>query len=314
MRILVTGAAGFIGSSLSEYLATMGHEVIAVDMFLDASYSKEIKLQNWSELKRYSNITLIEHDLRQEITESFFDGVDTVVNEAAMPGLMKSWSNFEIYATCNIQLVENLIRTSTRFGVKHFIQISTSSVYGINAIGPENSITEPVSPYGVTKLAGEELIKTYNRTFGLNYTILRYFSVYGPRQRPDMAYNKIIRAVLNSEEFVIFGDGQQSRTNTYISDCLEATYATIVNRPFQETINISGSKEYSLLHAISIIEEAAGNKARIKFMPTRPGDQLLTNGNIEKAKRILGYNPKIELSEGLFKQLEWQKLHSRFKP
>jgi UDP-glucose 4-epimerase len=163
-----------------------------------------------------------------------------------------------------------------------------------------------VSPYGVTKLAAEELIKAYNRTYNLNFTILRYFSVYGPGQRPDMAYNKIINSILNNKEVEIYGDGSQTRTNTFISDCIEATLSTVKLLPKNEIINISGESFYSLNQAIAIMEEVLNKKARLKFMDKRPGDQLETKGNIFKARKILNYQPKVDLIHGLNKQIEWQ--------
>lgn len=307
MKILVTGAAGFIGSSLVETISKYDFQIQAVDCFLNDSYDSRLKRKNWQRLTSISNVDLLEIDLRNPLPENMFKDVKIIVNLAAMPGLMKSWSEFKLYSSCNIDVVENLAREAVRKEVKHFIQISTSSVYGLNAIGAEDSTLQPISPYGVTKLASEELIKTYNRTYNLDFTILRYFSVYGPGQRPDMAYNKIINAILNDKEIEIYGDGSQTRSNTFISDCLDATLSTIKLLPKNEIINISGESIYTLSQAITIVEEILNKKARLKFMERRPGDQQETRGNITKAKALLGYNPKVDLNYGLTQQIEWQK-------
>lgn len=307
MRIVVTGAAGFIGSSLCEFLVKKGHQVLGVDNFLPDSYSSEIKARNWHSLSSLPNLELIKYDLREDLPGTMLAGADVIINEAAMPGLVKSWSDFKVYSSCNIDVVENLARHSIKNSVKHFIQISTSSVYGAVADGSEESAPKPISPYGVSKLAAEELIKTYSRSFDLNFTILRYFSVYGPKQRPDMAYHKLIKSILRAEEFILYGDGNQSRSNTYITDCLEATVATLEKKAFGEIINIAGSNSHTLSQAISYAEEAAGRAAIIRFLPRRVGDQIITRGDITKAKKLLGFEPKVDLREGILNQVLWQK-------
>ncbi len=307
MKIMVTGAAGFIGSHLAEFLAKKNLFVKAVDCFLPDSYDEKIKRTNWQELTKYPNIELIEQDLRLKLPSSFLSDVDVIVNEAAMPGLMKSWSDFSTYSACNIDLVQNLVSEAVKSRVNHFIQISTSSVYGLNATGSEESNLLPVSPYGVTKLAAEQIVSTYHRTFGLNFTILRYFSVYGPRQRPDMFYYKLINAILNNKSIDVYGDGNQSRTNTYVDDCVEATFATILNRPFGEIINISGSESTSLLKSIEIIERELGKTANITFKNKRPGDQMHTHGVITKAKSLIGYMPTVKFEQGLRAQIIYQQ-------
>ena len=304
MRILVTGAAGFVGSHLAHELARRGHDVVAADMFLDRLYPNEPKLVNWEQLSDVANIKKVVVDLRGDL-DALGDEYDVVVNAAGMAGLMASWSEFDTYMTCNIKLVENLI--SHRLSDKaHFIQLSTSSVYGLTATGDETSACLPASPYGVTKLAAEELIRAYHRTHGLEHTILRYFSVFGPGQRPDMAYHKLIKAIGGGEEFVVYGDGLQSRTNTFIDDAVGIT-ATIAESPAtNEVFNISGDESVTLNDAIAAIEREIGKPALLTHVPARHGDQRTTSGATAKVKAAFGFAPTTNLSDGIRKQIEWQ--------
>lgn len=307
LKILLTGVAGFIGSAVCRKLVEHGHEVVGVDTFLPNLYNNEQKIKQWDSLMSLPGVNLIRHDLRNPLPEEHWHGVEAVINEAGMPGLMNSWSDFETYVSCNLLVVEMLAQQVMARKIKTFVQISTSSVYGNEAIGDEQSNTEPVSPYGVTKLAAEELLKAFERTHGLNFTVLRYFSVYGPGQRPDMAYNKIIDAVLSQKEISIFGDGQQTRTNTYIDDCAEATVAAAALPSTGEFINISGDQVISLNEAIKIIEKESGLKANLAYSPPRPGDQRHTNGNANKARKLLGLKSSVTMEEGLRRQVHWMR-------
>lgn len=307
MKILVTGAAGFIGSAVVRQLAEEDVEVVAVDCFLEALYPALPKLRNWEQFSQYPNVQRYEFDLRNELPNQFLKGVDSVINEAGMPGLMKSWSEFQTYSSCNIEITERLCRAAVDADVQQFVQISTSSVYGENAVGDETTPTRPVSPYGVTKLAAEELVKTYNRSKDLPYNILRYFSVYGPGQRPDMAYYKLINSALTGEQITIFGDGHQTRTNTFVEDCAKATINAATRAGDGEIYNISGLVSHSLLEAISIIEIATGKAINKKFENTRPGDQRHTAGDSTKAQRALHFSQSVSLLEGLTQQAKWQR-------
>jgi nucleoside-diphosphate-sugar epimerase len=304
MKILVTGAAGFIGSKVAVELSKRGHQVTAADMFLDRLYPNQQKIHNWDNLSTISGIKRVVIDLRGDLS-SLNKDFDAVVNEAGMPGLMASWNEFETYLSCNVQLVGNLM--SHFSGTKtHFVQISTSSVYGQEATGPETSELKPYSPYGLSKLAAEELVKTYHQAWGQNFTILRYFSVFGPGQRPDMAYHKIIKAITESKQLTIYGDGKQSRTNTYVEDVAFITSLVAENKPTNDVFNISGVEPIELLGAVTAIEKLLGKKAIIKFGEPRPGDQRSTHGDISKAKEKLGYHPKVGFLEGIERQIEWQ--------
>lgn len=307
MKVVVTGAAGFIGSTLVDQLAADSmNEVTALDCFLPDSYSAESKRLNIESFDKRANVKFYELDLRKDFDFSLLDGVDCLINEAAMPGLVKSWSDLDLYMACNVSAVDRLCKELVRRSIP-LVQISTSSVYGETATGNEGSNLKPTSPYGISKLAAENLIDAYSTQFGLRYTILRYFSVYGPRQRPDMAYNLICQSILEGKEFQVFGDGTQSRSNTFVSDVVDATIIAALSPASNEIYNIGGSEEVSLLDVISIIESLVGKKANFQFGPERPGDQLRTMANIEKAKRNLNWSPKVSLQEGLGKQIHWQR-------
>lgn len=305
--VVVTGAAGFIGSHLCERLAHDGFQVRAVDCLLPDSYSRAIKTANWHSLASLPGVERYQVDLGQRVPRELLDGATAVVNEAGMPGLTKSWDNLGLYLRNNVAVVGNLAQACVEADVKHFVQVSTSSIYGKRAVGREDVEPAPVSPYGVTKLAGEELIHAYGRTHGLRYTILRYFSVYGPRQRPDMAYNIFIRALLSGERIVIYGDGNQTRTNTYVSDICAGTCAALSTEGQGETYNLAGGQEYSLLEIVQILEDLTGAKANVEFHPARIGDQAATRGDFTKAAKMFGYNPRVDLTEGLLRQVEWQR-------
>jgi UDP-glucuronate 4-epimerase len=309
--ILVTGGAGFIGSSLIRELVAQGHQVRAVDCFLEESYSARTKKETWNSLSKLKNVDLIEFDLRNSIPASILENVSTIVNEAAMPGLVKSWNNFALYNDCNSKAVYNLLEASSLSDITNFIQISTSSVYGNLSNGSEISPLEPISPYGVTKLAGEELVRMFHRTRGTEYSILRYFSVYGPGQRPDMAYHRFIRSILNGEPIEMFGDGSQVRTNTYIEDCVSATILAVNVGPLNDCVNISGDDKVTLVRAITEIEDALSRSALIQHHTARVGDQLETSTSIQKAKDLLGYTPKWTYKEGILEQIKWHKLMER---
>lgn len=307
MKVVVTGAAGFIGSTLVDQLATdTFNEVIALDCFLPDSYSAESKKLNIQGFEKRNNVFFHQIDLRKNFDFSIFDGADCLINEAAMPGLVKSWSDFDLYMSCNVSVVDRLCRELVQRNIP-LVQISTSSVYGATATGSEESVLKPTSPYGISKLAAENLIQAYSTQFGLRYTILRYFSVYGPRQRPDMAYHLICQSILKGREFVVFGDGKQSRSNTFVSDVVSGTIIAATAPALNEIYNIGGSEEVSLLEVISVIENIVRKKAKYRYEPSRPGDQLRTAANIDKVKKNLSWSPKVPLVEGLERQILWQR-------
>lgn len=307
-RFLVTGAAGFIGSHLSEALLADGHDVVGVDSFIPY-YDRSLKESNLAGLKQNPSFHFHELDLRTANLHPLVDGCRTIFHLAAMPGLVRSWSDIELYATCNIVATQRLLDAARDTKLAHFIHVSTSSVYGKEATQPEDTPLKPFSPYGITKLAAENLCRAYESNFGVPITILRYFSVYGPRQRPDMAHNILIRGLLKGEPFTMFGDGEQTRSNTYVADCVRATMlaATHREKALSEVFNIGGGEIVSLNEVIRRLEELTGRKANVVRKAARPGDQKHTAANIEKARARLGYHPSTPVTDGLRAQVEWQR-------
>ncbi len=307
-KYLVTGAAGFIGSNLCEALLAEGHEVRGVDAFIPY-YPRPIKEDNLKISKAHPNFKFFERDLRTDPVHDLVDGVETVFHLAAMAGLIRSWSEFTLYSSCNELATLRLLEAARDTKCPQFIHISTSSVYGSEATGPETTPTTPFSPYGITKLAAENLCRAFNANFGVPYTILRYFSVYGPRQRPDMGYNIIIRGLFCGEKFPMFGNGEQTRSNTFVADCVRGTMLAAKHRDkaIGEVFNVGGGEIVSLNEVIRRLEEITGKKLVIERKPGRPGDQQHTSANIEKIKRLLGYAPQVGVTEGLRAQVEWQK-------
>jgi nucleoside-diphosphate-sugar epimerase len=232
--------------------------------------------------------------------------VDAIVHQAAMAGAA-SWERFDLYSSCNITATQRLLEAIRSSG-KHqrFVQISTSSVYGVEAVGPEDTPLRPASPYGITKLAAEQLAHAYGRSFDFPVIALRYFSIYGPRQRPDMAYHIFIDALLRDQPITIFGDGEQTRGNTFIADCIDGTVRALNDGVPGESYNLGGGVPISLNDAIAIIEEVVGRPAQRNYRPARLGDQRHTFADCSKAFQHFGYTAKTHPEAGLRQQVEWQ--------
>jgi len=309
-RVVVTGAAGFIGSRLVERLAGEGRQVVAVDCLLEKPYPAAGKEERLRSLASLPGVEAHRLDLTEPAFPELLSGMDEVVNLAALAGLDRSATGAE-YRRGNIETAEAVIDACLGAGVGRLVHASTSSVYGAVADGHEESPLRPVSDYGVTKLEGERLVFAAARERDLPATVLRYFSVFGPGQRPDMGYRRLIDSVLEGREFQAFGDGSQTRSSTYVDDVVEATVRALGapdDSVIGEVFNVCGGESVSLNEAIGIVEELTGRKARITHADPRPGDQEATAGDWSKAERVLGYSPSVSFRDGIARQIEWQRL------
>ena len=310
--VLVTGAAGFIGSRLTEILLLKNRNVIAIDCFLPNLYPAEIKRERWERLKKIDSghLELIEFDLRFDDFSIFADfNIKSIFNEAAMPGLVNNWGNYAPYYDCNLSALNRFLEFCKKLPLESFVHASTSSVYGKKAVGVEAQDLNPTSPYGVSKLAAEKLLLAYNDWFGIPVKILRYFSVYGPYQRPDMAYAKIIENLKLDTEFTMYGDGTQRRSNTYIDDIVEATILAESLAEVRDVMNVCGDETLSLNEAIGIIEECIGKKLRLNKIEGRRGDQQETSGSNELVKSRLGWKANTAIRDGLAAQVQAATSH-----
>lgn len=304
MECVVTGAAGFIGSHLCERLLRDGNRVLGIDCFTPY-YPRRIKEQNLDRLREYRWFSFQELDLSEGELTSITRDIDWVFHLAAMPGLNKSWTHFELYQRHNIVGTQRLLEALKGTEVQKMIYASTSSVYGRYASGDESLPTRPCSPYGVTKLAGEQLARVYAEEYGLPVVTLRYFSVYGPGQRPDMGYHQFIDAIKLGRPITVFGDGRQVRGNTFVSDCVEATVLAATAES-GEIFNVGGGELVTVLDVLEILQRQMGTRAQIVYHPPRPGDQRHTGADVTKLTRRLGWEPKVGVEEGLARQLAWQ--------
>lgn len=306
MRILVTGVAGFVGSHVGERLLADGHEVVGLDAFTDY-YPRPVKERNLAGLLGRPGFAFHELDLRTDPLAPAVDGVEAVIHEAAMPGLPRSWQDVEAYLDCNVLGVARLLEACRAAGVGRFLHASTSSVYGLEAVGDETMPLRPISPYGVTKLAAEHLILAHVQTFGFPAVIVRYFSIYGPRQRPDMAYHRFIEALLDGRPITVFGDGEQTRSNTFITDAVEGTLRALEGGRVGEIYNIGGGESLTVNGAIATIAALLDVEPTIEWRPAQPGDQRRTGADTSRAERTFGYRPTIGARNGLAAQVAWQR-------
>ncbi|MFM7231716.1 MAG: NAD-dependent epimerase/dehydratase family protein [bacterium] len=305
---LVTGAAGFIGSTLTDRLLADGVRVTGVDLFTDY-YDPAIKRRNLEGALRHPGFTLVELDLGAADLAALPE-VDVVFHQAAQPGVRASWGReFAAYTHHNVLATQRLLERYRGSRLERFVYASSSSVYGDAETfpTPETVVPRPFSPYGVTKLAGEHLALLYGRNFGLPVTALRYFTVYGPRQRPDMAFHRFCRALLRGEPITVYGDGRQSRDFTYIADAVEANVRAWHRAAPQSVYNIGGGSQVEVVQAIAKLEAALGVKAVVKHEPLPPGDPARTRADASRLAADLGYSTTVGIDEGLAAEAEWAR-------
>lgn len=310
-KCLITGVAGFIGSHLGEKLINNGYNVLGVDCFIDY-YPREIKERNLFKLKASPRFKFIEGNLLNLDLNSIISSndIDYIFHQAAQAGVRASWGkDFNIYTENNIRATQQLLEVCKEKKIRKMIFASSSSIYGDCRDIPmnENSVPSPVSPYGVSKLASEQLCYLYWKNFNVPVISLRYFTVYGPRQRPDMAFNKFIKAILKDEEIIMYGDGEQTRDFTYIDDIVTANILAMSKGQDGKVYNIGGGSRISINKVIDMIARISGKNPKVKQLGIQKGDMKDTLADITRAKTELGYEPIVKLEVGLEKEYIWMK-------
>lgn len=311
MGVLVTGGAGFIGSHLVDKLVEKGVEVICLDNF-DPYYDPGIKKKNIKHNLGNKNFKLVEADMRDEkalrrVFEE--DDIEKIVHLAAKVGVRPSIENPLLYEDVNVHGTLNLLESCKKYGTENFVFGSSSSVYGITGKVPfsEDDVPRPISPYGVSKRSGELLCHAYSSLYDISVTCLRFFTVYGPRQRPDMAIHKFVKLIDRGEKIPMYGNGTSKRDYTYIDDIVNGIMTALEKKFGFEVFNLGNSETVELRRLISLIEEELGKGAKIERLPDQPGDVPITYADISKAKKLLNYSPKTRIKEGIAKFVEWYK-------
>jgi UDP-glucuronate 4-epimerase len=305
-RYLVTGCAGFIGSHLVEALLERGDEVVGVDTFTDY-YARATKEANLAQLAAAPGFRMIEADVAEIALEPLLAEVDAVFHLAAQPGVRGSWGRtFSVYSHDNIVATQRVFETAAA-AEKRVVWASSSSVYGNAEEYPtrEDVRPRPISPYGVTKLCCEQLAGAFAECFGLDSVALRYFTVYGPRQRPDMAFSKIVAALAGDSEFVVYGTGGQTRDVTYVGDAVAATIAAMDRAPAGAVYNVGGGSEISLQAVIDLAEQMSGRRLRLRRVESAAGDVRRTAADTSRAREELGWSPRTPTEQGLRAHLAW---------
>ncbi|MEM1538074.1 MAG: NAD-dependent epimerase/dehydratase family protein [Candidatus Nezhaarchaeales archaeon] len=307
MRCLVTGVAGFIGSRLAERLLELGYKVLGIDKFSDY-YPRFYKELNVRSLLKNPDFNLIEADLLSVDLEAILSNVDYVFHEAAQPGVRASWGrSFEAYLSDNVLATQRLLEHLKGKPVRKLIYASSSSIYGDAETLPtqETVSPKPISPYGVTKLAAENLCYLYHKNYQIPFVALRYFTTYGPRQRPDMAFHKFIVAALQGREVTIYGDGSQSRDFIYVDDVVEASVLAMEAEVNGETINVGTGASTPIKSVIKLIEDEVNVEVKAFHHERFKGDVKHTCADISKARKLLGFKPSVGLREGLKREVAW---------
>jgi UDP-glucose 4-epimerase len=305
-RALVTGAAGFIGSHLSERLVADGWQVTGVDCFTDY-YARAIKEHNLSALRNDARFHFVETDLATADLDPLLRDTDVIFHQAGQAGVRASWgADFEIYTHNNVLATQRLLEAVQGSRLQRFVYASSSSIYGDAEDLPvtETSLPRPVSPYGVTKLAAEHLCQLYHTNFQVPTVSLRYFTVYGPRQRPDMAFHKFIRAMLRDESLPLYGDGEQTRDFTFIRDAVQANILA-ADAPPGSIFNIGGGSRVTINQVIGTLEELVGRRANVERQGKQAGDVRHTWADTTAAQEVMGFAPQVALHEGLAAEVTW---------
>lgn len=277
-----------------------GVKVVGIDSFSSLLYPSALKQQNISDLYAYPNFEMVELDLERQSARKYLEGASAVINFAALPGQVLSWESFERYQNANLLIVNNLLRDVCTFHQIYFLQISTSSVHGnLRKDLARHDNHQPISPYGVTKLAAENLINVYQSQKSISAGILRLYSVYGPNQRPDMAYAKFCRALLSGHEISIYGDGSQLRSITYVSDVARSVFLATHSQISGLVADVCGDENISLIQALNAFERELGVSAKIKLVPARIGDQSTSVGDPSKLQELLNFKTKVKIEEGI---------------
>jgi UDP-glucose 4-epimerase len=307
MRALVTGAAGFIGSTLADRLLADGADVVGLDSFTDY-YPRALKERNLMTAKAHPRFRFIESRIQDADLRSLLADRTHVFHLAAQAGVRKSWGrDFTVYTTNNVEATQVLLEACVGLTLDRVVYSSSSSVYGDNVALPmrEDALPQPVSPYGVTKLAAEQLCYLYYANEGVPAVSLRYFTVYGPRQRPDMGFHKFLRAALLDQPITVYGDGEQTRDFTFVHDAVAANIAAAAHGVPGRVYNVGGGSRVSINHVLEMIGRVSGRKPRITVDPAQKGDMRHTYADTSLARAELGFVPKVGLEEGLAAELAW---------
>ena len=310
MRAIVTGCAGFVGSTLVNHLLARDTTVVGIDCFTPY-YDEASKRANLAAAAGAPGFTLVEVDLRSADLRPLLDGADVVYHQAAQAGVRISWSDrFAEYESHNVLATQRLLEAAVAVDLPRLVYASSSSVYGQAPAYPttEDDLPRPHSPYGVTKLAAEHLCGLYAANWGLSTVSLRYFTVYGPRQRPDMATHRLVEAALDGEPFPLFGDGSAVRDFTFVDDVVEANVAAASADVEPGTVvNVAGGGQTSMADLIELVADAADRDVVIRQEPAQPGDVRRTGGSIDRARRLLGWEPLVDVDTGVRRQVEWHR-------
>lgn len=307
MKALVTGVAGFIGSTLATTLLDRGADVVGIDSFTDY-YPRPVKESNLAPIRKHTSFRFVEAALQATDVATLLEGRTHVFHLAAQAGVRKSWGrDFQTYTTNNIEATQMLLEACVGRPLERVVYASSSSVYGDRATIPmkEDALPQPVSPYGVSKLAAEQLCYLYFVNYGVPAVSLRYFTVYGPRQRPDMGFHRFLKAAMTGAPVVLYGDGEQTRDFTFVADAVAATIAAGERGVPGQVYNIGGGSRVTINHVLSIVERCAGRPLTIRREEAQKGDMRDTYADTTAARRDLGFCPETRLEDGISAEYRW---------